>query len=46
MQKASDIEQLVLRLQLDELNELGRAQEVGIIKVHKKELSSEGGQWN
>lgn len=26
LKKASDVEELVLRLQLDELNELGRAQ--------------------
>ena len=34
IQKANNVEQLVLRLQLDELNELGRAQQYGIIKVN------------
>ena len=36
LEKASNVEQLVLRLQLDELNELGRAQEIGIIMVNNK----------
>ena len=33
LHKASLVEQLVIRLQLDELNELQRAQQIGIVQV-------------